>query len=80
MANNGVMEAHERAEEGRYQRSLDERERAKHYTKRAQFMEVIEKELRNLLQKFEAAESEGLIESETAKEIRSLIEQAYGKI
>jgi len=79
MGINAVLELHEKAEEGRHQRSMEERERAKHYLKRAQFLEAIEKDLRMILKKFETAEEAGLI-YDTATEIRNLIEKAYGVI
>ncbi len=79
MAINGPLELHEKAEEGRYQCTMEERERASHYLKREQFLKLIEKDLRAILQKFETAEEEGLI-YDTATEIRNLIEKAYGVI
>jgi hypothetical protein len=79
MAINTVLELHEKAEEGRHQRSLEERERAMHYLKRGQFLGIIEKDLRTILQKFETAEEEGLI-GPKGEEIRNLIEKTYGVI
>jgi hypothetical protein len=79
MAINTVLELHEKVEEGRYQRSLEEREWAMHYLKRGQFLGIIERDLRTILQKFETAEEEGII-GPKGEEVRNLIEKAYGVI
>ncbi len=78
MGINNLLEKHEMAEEGRYQRSMEEKHKANHYLARSAFLEDIEKDLRMILGKFERAEDKGLIESDKAKEIRNLIEKAYG--
>ena len=78
MGINTVMEKYEMVEEARYQRSMEEKKRGNHYLARSAFLEDIEKDLRMILEKFEKAETKGLIASEKAKEIRNLIEKAYG--